>query len=362
MSSGNGVNPETKTRSTDKASGHSLLDRVKEPPQLPGKDVRLLKANEATLQSFGIPPRPDPVSQHGAFRIWKKFFGRRVTFVRAGIKLGKEKFQLNAGTDMGAASSQSRFEKSSNWSGTYVVPNGGDMVLVIMGRWTVPTPSLPPPQEQARGPNAEYACSTWIGLDGQRLYLNSSLPQIGTTQTLNIPGSGPPAVAAYAWFQWWERLTGGRRPIVFSHFPVAIGDEIACLIWVTGAGNVVAAIRNLGTNHVTYVIATAPIVAPPGGAARELTISGATAEWIMERPTHFGSTEPYWFPNYGSTQFLDCRAATGPGPGVPQRIEDLEAPRLIWMYDTLLNPTRTCFISMAQKLSDTTARVHYGDF
>jgi Peptidase A4 family len=363
MTSRRGASPKVGDRSANKANGQSLLDRVKEPPRLPDSRVNLLRAGKATLESFGIPPRPDPVHQHGAFRIWKDFFGRPVTFVNAGIKLRKTKYQFSGGTGMGALSSPSRFEKSSNWSGAYVVPNGGDMVVAMRGRWTVPKPTLPPPPERAPGPNAEYACSTWIGLDGQRLYFDSSLPQIGTAQTLKVSGSGPPVAAAFAWFQWWA--SESCRPyILFNNFPVALGDEIACLIWVTGASTVTASMLNLSTSQATLITATAPTETPPGGAARKLIVSGATAEWIMERPTIACSTQPYWFPKYSKTKFRGCVAITGPSPGSPKNVEALEAARLIRMYDTLQNPMRTSFISMPEKEepSDTKMHVHYGDF
>jgi peptidase A4-like protein len=355
------VTPKTQGRGKDQKFGQSLLDRVHELPHLPGAGVDLLRAAPATLARFDLPPRPDPVDEKMAFRIWAYFFGRRAPFVQAGIQLRSASFQLTPGTSMSAPISQSRFETSSNWSGAFVVPTGGDMVLAIMGRWTVPKPKLPPPPERAPGPNAEYACSTWIGLDGQRLYLNSSLPQIGTTQKLTVSASGPPVVSCFGWFQWWERPAGGPF-IQFGNFPVTPGDEIASLIWVTGASAVLAAMLNLSTNMLVAVIAIAPKAKPPGGVMRTLTISGATAEWVVERPTIFGSTKPYWFPNYGRTRFRDCRTATGPAPGAPRKGMDLRSPHLIRMYDRLQNPMRTRFISMPEKLSDTQLGIHYGSF
>lgn len=334
-------------------NGASLRERVHELGILPTPDVDLLTAPSSTINLFGIPPRPDP-AQRKAFRIWKYFFNRSATFVHAGITLQRASFQLNTGTITGA--NDSRFETSSNWSGAYIVPTGGDMVVAILGRWTVPKPKLPPPPENAPGLPAEYACSTWIGLDGQRLYLNSSLPQIGTTQTLNVPNVGPPVVASFAWFQWWDRPAGGYY-IQFSNFPVTIGDKVACLIWVTNASTVFAGMLNLNTNQIAAVTATAPIV-----NGTPLTISGATAEWIMERPTIFGSDAPYWFPDYGRTRFRDCATATGPTPALPTGGKDLSAPRFIRMYDTLTDPMRTFYISMPEKLSDKRLQVHYGDF
>lgn len=230
------------------------------------------------------------------------------------------------------------------------------MVVAIAGRWAVPSLAQPPsPQEQA-GPNAVYACSTWIGLDGQRLYLNSSLPQIGTTQTLTMTNGMPTDVSAQAWFQWWDRPISA--PPANLSIPVAPGDKVACLLWVLAPSSVGMYMFNLTSGQIAQpVIASAPKV---GGT--ELTVSGATAEWIMERPTELGSTIMYPFPDYATTDFLDCIALTGLGPTtMPGSFKDLKTARFIRMYDTLANGTRTQFISMAHKVDDTTAEVHYGD-
>lgn len=343
---------QTETRKkppqSQKTNGQSLLDRLRQP-ELPPKGLNLLKVDADTLKKFGIPPRPDPLRQPQAFKVWAFFFGGSAEFVETAIKLDDTGYQLNfRGLDL------TRFEGSSNWSGAYVVPTGGNMVVAMVGRWKVPALALPPAQEQA-GPNAVYACSTWIGLDGQRLYLNSSLPQIGTTQTLTMKGGSVFGVSANAWFQWWDRPISA--PPANLSFSVAPGDTVACLLWVFAPSLVGAYIFNLTSGQIAQpVIALAPKV---GGT--ELTVSGATAEWIMERPTELGSTIMYPFPDYATTDFLDCIALTGLGPPIPGSFKDLKAARVIRMYDTLANPIRTQFISMAHKVDDTTAEVHYGD-
>jgi hypothetical protein len=64
-------------------------------------------------------------------------------------------------------------------------------------------------------------------------------------------------------------------------------------------------------------------------------ISGATAEWIMERPNPYGSTSsiPYDLPAYTDFSFTQCVAqSTLPGGAAPQD-HDLQAAKLIRMYD-----------------------------
>jgi hypothetical protein len=352
------ANASAKARSRAAMYGQSLLDRVTQPSQSP--KVNLLRAGRPMLERYGIPPRPDPMRQSEAFRVWSYFFGGGAIFAETGIELSKTNFQFN-GT--GANSTQSHFESSSNWSGAYVIPTDGEMALVIMGRWIVPTPALPPPEEQAPGIDGQYACSTWIGLDGQRLYFNSSLPQIGTAQTLTVSASGPPLVEAFAWFQWWA--SEECRPYIRFPLPVMPGDEVACLLWVISDVAVVATVLNLSTGQlIPPITATAWQEPLPGGTLRQLVISGATAEWIMERPTFLCTSQPYWFPDYGSTEFLDCVAIMGPAPGMPQTVKDLRVARLIRMYDTLYPPTRIRYISMPEKKepSNKKFRVRYGDF
>ena len=228
------------------------------------------------------------------------------------------------------------------------------MVVAMVGRWKVPALAPPPAQEQA-GPNA---CLRVLDLDriGRAAALSELLlPQIGTTQTLTMKGGSAFGVSANAWFQWWDRPISA--PPANLSFSVAPGDTVACLLWVFAPSLVGAYIFNLTSGQIAQpVIALAPKV---GGT--ELTVSGATAEWIMERPTELGSTIMYPFPDYATTDFLDCIALTGLGPPIPGSFKDLKAARVIRMYDTLANPIRTQFISMAHKVDDTTAEVHYGD-
>jgi hypothetical protein len=97
-------------------------------------------------------------------------------------------------------------------------------------------------------------------------------------------------------------------------------------------------------------------------------ISGATAEWIMERPAILHHPHQlYPLADYGRMEFSGCYAAeANPAlPNWPQVVgtsQKLDGERLIRMYDVLPNPNRTRFISMAQKTSKTSAVVSYGGF
>ena len=81
------------------------------------------------------------------------------------------------------SASSTKFETSTNWSGAYVTSNRFKKFVQIWGFWRVPEHlDLPPLGKTVTRPGLPYTCSNWIGLDGQRRYFNSSLPQMGTSQ------------------------------------------------------------------------------------------------------------------------------------------------------------------------------------
>ena len=102
------------------------------------------------------------------------------------------------------------FEISSNWSGAYITANQDRQFLQIWGTWTIPEQSAVAPGTASGAARDTYVCANWIGLDGQRLYLDSSLPQIGTQSTLQPDNT----TTAQAWTQWWARGGAKIPPLV----------------------------------------------------------------------------------------------------------------------------------------------------
>ncbi len=235
----------------------------------------------------------------------------------------------------GAAIAARPAQKSVNWSGGYLVPRDGRSFVSVMGRWTVPTVSLPggPPQP-------EYRSSTWIGLDGQKFYLDSSLPQIGTSQRW-LAGTSNKARYA-AWFQWWAR--GLDTDEIELPLPVAAGDEISAIITVQSPTSVRCHLKN-----VTQGIILAAFDATAPGPCR---ISGATAEWVMERPSppQSGGWEAYALPSYTPFAFADCIAESRAPGSAELHDHDLERVRLIRMYQITAAPPAVRTVSTAQRL------------
>jgi hypothetical protein len=321
-----------------------------------------LTASQDELAKFGIVPRPDRKSDPVSFRHWLRIFAPPMTFVAPKLREERAMFRLNPSTPKkhtAAVISASRYDTSRNWSGAYVVPTDDTMFVLVAGLWAIPDVTLPPAEFQQPGAT-QYVCSTWVGLDGQRKYLNSSLPQAGTMQFLTLPNNGPPQASAVAFFEWWDQEDGGTF-LQLNGLPVHPGDVMLGAVWAKDKTTAIAYLRNLTTGTMAIVGATAPVVQLSGNPPVELTISGATAEWILERPTEPHTTTLHPFPAYSTTTF-SCWAGAAPTAGPPQIWHDLQRARFIRLFDTLPDPTRTVFISMPDWRSNGAVRLEYGDF
>ncbi len=263
---------------------------------------------------------------------------------------------------------ETRFETSPNWAGAYITANQGKHFLQIWGVWTIPANLTLPPQPFQGPGGIPYVCANWIGLDGQRFYFDSSLPQIGTSSTL---ANG--ATTVQAWTQWWARQRGinNTPPVPLpSPFTVAPGNQVSAVLTATDPTTVVCVMVNLSTRPPTAM--PVEITAPPVNLPDETTampeIAGATAEWIVERPAIPGQSPPtlYNLPDYHKTEFDFCVAVEGDSVNIASLLtgmpQELEGERLIRMFDVLQNPNRTAYISMTKRKSDTAVRVRYGGF
>jgi hypothetical protein len=234
-----------------------------------------------------------------------------------------------------AAPTSQPAQKSVNWSGGYLSPRDGHSFVSVMADWVVPTVSVPPGRTEL-----EFHSSTWIGLDGQKFYLDSSLPQIGTKQRCGPGLAGKPPY--YAWFQWWAR--GQETEEVPLLLPVAPGDAISAIITVFDQDSVICNLRNV-TQDVMLEAFRAWAPSP-------CRISGATAEWIMERPSPPESDgwETYALPVYTPFEFTRCIAESRPPRSSALHDRDLQGARLIRMYEIVASPPGTRTISTAHRV------------
>lgn len=245
----------------------------------------------------------------------------------------------------------SRLEGSPNWSGLYVKPHHGRRFTKVMAAWTVPEVAAPTGAPAAD----EYRSSTWIGLDGQRRYHDSTLPQIGTGQVVN-PTAPKPAYGT--WYQWWVRGDPHNKEILLN-LPVGKGDVVMAMLTVLGDGKTV---RFTLKNHTTGQMLGAFTDTRTGYA-----VSGATAEWIMERPGDPKTDRTYDLPRFGSTvggafmpsfAFTRCLAVSEDADGT-QHEHTLVGGRAIRMRDTPSAPHRARVIARGRRVpgDDQTVKV-----
>jgi hypothetical protein len=305
----------------------------------PPEDFDPLRADAEELRRYGIPPRPDPGTEPRRFAFWTRMYSPPLRFVSAVFAFDAPEMQLNPGGPLPAYGT--RYESSANWSGAYITPTQDRMFTEVHGSWYVPNAS-PPPAGGGRNIGLEYRSSTWIGLDGQRRYRNSSLPQIGTAQFVKI-ADGQPIRTTKAWWQWWMR--GLHLPPVTLPLEVHPGDLVMCNLVVIDRTTVRFLIKNQTTGHHV-----SPFQRHPPSPL--LSVSGATAEWVMERPTHISSDRLYPLPDYGTVHFGDCLAVAAHDPGDQGYEQTLPGAKLIDMYEVREQPHRIADISVARREGD----------
>src|SRR5437879_9620697 len=200
-------------------------------------------------------------------------------------------------------------EKSLNWCGAYVAAKEARTFTEVHADWKVPQPEAPTQQGSGAVLDGDYRSSTWVGFDGQRRYLNSSLPQIGTAQEVVVV-DGQPTRKIYAWVQWW--VSDHRSvPVVLSSLPIHADDEVTCSMVVMNRTTVRFYIKNQTTGaFVAPFEQSAPLFHPPDGRDPvQLEVSGATAQWIVERPAALTPGHALFeLPNYREVTFSNCYA------------------------------------------------------
>jgi hypothetical protein len=235
----------------------------------------------------------------------------------------------------------SRVSRSPNWSGAYVDATSARMFTRIVGRWTVPAVTAGPSQN----PNREYRSSVWIGLDGQGSYRDSSLPQVGTSDRI-APGG---AVAQHqAWFEWWQplarRSAAHALPIYIdlSVLPIQEGDSILCWMDVLPdlphfAHN---AVRVLIKNETRNVFILPFYVYCP---KTNPTVTGATANWIVERPSFQNRRRSFLMPKFTNPMPFDCCLAGSSAAldGVADREHGLAVSKRIKLFQPVEGVART---------------------
>ncbi len=216
----------------------SPADRTSGFPLPPQNDRNPLKWGARKIALYGLPPKPDPVSQPRLRALWKKAFGQELNFV----EYVAEALDLTRPPDesLPIGASAGHFQSSDNWSGAFLDAIADRTFFQIAAEWTIPFVEVP-----VGGTDTEYQCAQWIGLDGQRRYLESTLPQIGTVQDLKIAADKTVTQTNFAWTQWWARAESNTGPVPITGFPADSGDMIIAFLTVTGPHDVLCTLTNI---------------------------------------------------------------------------------------------------------------------
>jgi hypothetical protein len=234
------------------------------------------------------------------------------------------------------------------------------MITEVTGKWKVPFIAAPT--------DGHFRCSTWIGLDGQRSYLDASLPQIGTARQVTQLGSSV-TFKAYSWIQWYPRidetiiptldfLPGQRAgaymmvlppaPLPFPPDTPGLPDPHWVFFYLTNLS-----VLTLSGYH-PYAAFAWPVPEcgwpdPEAPPFMQPEVAGGTAQWVMERPTVAGSDELRQFPIYNEVQFTDCYAKTAFKPGETGRPEEFTGPNLIRMHSDGRIRNQSVVVSRAER-------------
>jgi hypothetical protein len=287
---------------------------------------------------FGFPPRPDQTRQRAEYALWTRLFTSAQAFVQATFSAAGA--QLPRSGAAGRALTGTRHRHSRNWSGGYITPRDGRMFTWLYGEWTVPPVSAP----ATALAGSFFSSSTWIGLDGQRRYLHSSLPQIGTAQTAI---AAQPPQPPTTWFQWWAR----DQPNCFVTLPLTVSpnDRVLALMVVLNATQVSFSMLNVNT---ATLLLPFTVTAPTTSLAIPLRVSGATAEWIMERPADCATGDLYDLAAFSTVNFVNSVAISERSPAsFTGRAENVVGARLIDLFTVEQNPYRAVVISRADRIN-----------
>jgi hypothetical protein len=266
---------------------------------------------------------------------------------------------------------RNRLARSPNWSGAWVDAAGGSCLTAIAGAWISPSASRPDGVPDSR----ICRSSIWIGLDGQADYDNASLPQIGVSQDIQ-PGY---AAQHWAWFEWWATPGNPRRkkpsrdtlPFYLRQdiLNIQAHDDIICWIDILPANNdapehSIHMARMMIKNHTQGILVMPFYVFSPDlneGIAhtdpRYPRVTGATAEWIVERPRKRKSADQFMMPNFADPLlFSSCVAGTSLQMAqAPTGERNLTVAQQIAMYQVPGGGSTTYEIAVPNRPTNTTS-------
>ena len=266
----------------------------------PADGTDLLRAADDDLHVHGLPHRPDPRALPNAARAWLRAMRRIKRFVVPQLTVRHDYLFRPIRPARAPSGNVAEPGVTSNWGG--LVMTDAPPYQEAWGSWTIPDIQIPP-----GGTDPAYSCAIWVGLGG---YLNDvNLLQAGTAQAVGAGGAGE----CFAWYEWYP-----APPIMLTGFNVEAGHTIAVFVGQhdDGSGRGVVAMANLVTGDaIPVTVVPLPAVDACGNAVNPAIKgpSGASAEWIVERPDlGCGGPEKYAeLPDFGEVNFTHAATVSG---------------------------------------------------
>ncbi len=274
-----------------------------------------LHASDAERAYYGFPRRPAQTGASGAaaYAKWATAMAAARHYVSPEIRVrahrhGPERAAFGSSPAVRQELRAATQVTSSNWTGQYlqnsVINFGSGSFDQILGLWL-----LPSVQQAVGSCSGTDVSATWVGLDGANGASHDVL-QAGTESDVTCT-NGVSTPDTYPWFEWYPDYT-----YEITNFPLSAGSSVFVSVQATSAATGQAMFVNLQTGNYT----TEPI-SPPAGTS----LTGNTAEWIMERPT-LADNQPGSLADFGvvmmcyeQAQAANISGSVSPGsPGAGQ--------------------------------------------
>jgi hypothetical protein len=306
------------------SSAQDLIVALPLPPQ--GYDPLHPQPKAEPPTKYGFPPRPDATQDRAAHDFWAAAFHLGTTYVRIDTKPAACCTHAELAAFPGALGGN--WKTSRNWSGFVVGALDAQRIAGAAGAWTIPPDDPTTPVEPPL--DGEYRYSCWVGVDGAFPFARA-LPQVGTDVIVAKAktAGGKDTVTHRGWVQWYAPVDSPVAfPLILEGFPVGRGDRIAAFVTVLGLYEVDLALVNL--RDPAKPVAALIRLSTAGLRDVDPTpfrIVGATAEWILERPSRLPDRVPgagvakeppgYPMPDFGSVRFDGLCVQQWDGPHKP---------------------------------------------
>jgi Peptidase A4 family len=305
----------------------------------------LVDASPDQLDIYGIPQKPDAVTNLPLFEFWRKlvsppFAAKRPTFSSSLPPALTEVRSLTRDSAREAQLIPSRggsVESNLNWSGAVMSPPWPKRIILAVAGWNAPNVRQPSTPALFTHSN-DAKTLVWVGIDGHNGRLPKvSLPQIGTAHS---PGS-----PQFAWWYWWSHASPGAVKKI-DDFAISAGDEVLAGLAVLASEDVLYFIKNQSTGEFRSFLARRQLL----GAIEPL---GSSVEWVVERPTDPTSKKLHPLAAYDPVNFKHCLAMAADRPHAPGRLLTLSrSARMVKMREAFADPYRTAYVSLAARRRD----------